>query len=667
MAITKEYSLKISTKQAQANVDELNESLKLQEDLVVEIERDLRRYEKQLADTSGKELSRRKLLNDKIKETKARLAEEKAGLKAVTKDRRRANEVLKEAEKNQADYSGVLSIVDKQTGGVISGIQGMTKSLSGATKGFNLMRIAIIGTGIGALLIAITSLTAAFTNSEEGQNKFAKLMQKIGVITGNVTDILASFGTAIFKVFTGDFKGAAEAVNEATEAIKNFGEETKKELKVAEEIADSRAKADKQERKLIVERAKANREIARLREIAADKERVPLQQRIDAIKEASRIEQEITDKEIENARLRFEAKKKENELSETTKEDKEELAKLEAELFNLETRRLKKERALTEQITQAIREEQKEKKRIADEKKKDDEEAKQKEIDDAKELADLKKQIRDAEANTEAENRALELVKIEEHYQALIQKAIDNGIATDELETSMREAKLAKQQEYDAQDEAIRQEKIDKELAEKKEQADKEKEIEAERRATREKTFDNAVMLAGEESKVGKALLLAKQVLLAKQLILDAKEQISTAKKAVTNATVNAAESGTEVAKGAAKAASAAPPPFNIPFILSFAATAVGIVSAMKSAVSATKSAASTAGAGGSGTANIEAPSVQASAPPEVSGVSGSGINQLASAIGEQQQQPVQAYVVSNAVTTAQGLERNIIDSASLG
>ena len=175
-------------------------------------------------------------------------------------------------------------------------------------------------------------------------------------------------------------------------------------------------------------------------------------------------------------------------------------------------------------------------------------------------------------------------------------------------------------------------------------------------------------MLAGEESKVGKALLLAKQVLLAKQLILDAKEQISTAKKAVTNATVNAAESGTEVAKGASKAAAAAPPPFNIPFILSFAATAIGIVSAMKSAVGATKSAASSAGAGGGEQLlSIEAPSVQASAPPEVTGVSGSGINQLASAIGEQQQQPVQAYVVSNAVTTAQGLERNIIDSASLG
>ena len=670
MAITKEYNLKISTKQAQANVDELNESLKLQEDLIEEIEGDLRKYEKQLANTSGKELSRRKALNDKIKETKARLAEEKAGLKAVTKDRKRANEVLKEAEKNTADYSGVLSILDRQTGGVISGVQGMTQSFGGATKGLKVLNVIIKASLLGLLVTAITAVATAFTNSEEGQNRFAKLMQQIGVIAGNVTDILGNFGTAIIKVFSGDFKGAAAAVNEATTAIKNFGEETRKELEVAGKIADARAKADKQERKLIIERANANREVARLREIAADKENVSVQERIAAIEEAGRIEQEITDKEVENARIRFEAKQQENALSASTKEDLEEEARLEAELINLETARLKKQKALTAEITTALREAETERKAIAAEKKREQDEADKAELEAAKQLADLKKQIRDAEANSEDEKRALELIKIEEHYQALIDKAIENGIATDELEASLREAKLAKQAEYDAQDDERKKAKEEKELADKQAIIDKEEALEAQRRATREKTFDNAVMLAGEESKVGKALLLAKQVLLAKQLILDAKEQISTAKKAVTNATVNAAESGTEVAKGASKAAAAAPPPFNIPFILSFAATAIGIVSAMKSAVGATKSAAASAGAGGGGSANIQTPSIQASAPslpPEVTGVGGSGINQLASAIGEQQQQPVQAYVVSNAVTTAQGLERNIIDSASLG
>ncbi len=52
---------------------------------------------------------------------------------------------------------------------------------------------------------------------------------------------------------------------------------------------------------------------------------------------------------------------------------------------------------------------------------------------------------------------------------------------------------------------------------------------------------------------------------------------------------------------------------------------------------------------------------------PDVNTVGASGINQLADALGTQTQQPVQAYVVSNDVTTAQGLERNIVDGASIG
>ena len=70
MAITKEYNLKIDTATAQANVDELNESFELQKDLVGDIEKELRDYEKQLRNTSEKNLSARKRLNDKIKQTK---------------------------------------------------------------------------------------------------------------------------------------------------------------------------------------------------------------------------------------------------------------------------------------------------------------------------------------------------------------------------------------------------------------------------------------------------------------------------------------------------------------------------------------------------------------------------------------------------------------------
>ena len=680
MAVTKEYNLKISTKEAQANIDELNKSLEAQEDLIEDIEADLRKYEKQLKETSGKELSRRKALNDKIKETKDRLNEEKAGLKTINKERKRANAQLKEAEKNTADYSGVIGVLDRQTGGAISSIQNMTGSIGGATKGFKLMRAAIIATGIGALVIAITSVATAFTNSEAGQNKFNKLMTQIGVVIGNVTDILGNFGNVtdilgnfgnvLINVFTGNFKEAGKALDAVTEGIKNFGEETKKEIKIAGELADARAKADKMERDLITERAEATRKFNELREKAADKENVSIEDRIEALREAGRIEDEITQKEIEAARIRFETKKAENALSESTKEDLDEEAQLQARLIQLEADRLKKQKTLTAEITTNLREAKAERKADQAEKERQQKEDTAKELQAEKDLANLKKQIREATATSEDEKRALELIKIEEHYQKLLDNELINAEEKSALEDALREAKLAKQAEFDAEDEAKQKEKDAKILADKQALLDAEEAIEEQKRATREKTFDNAVMLAGEESKVGKALLLVKQVLLAKKLILDAKEQITTAKKAVSNATVNAAESGTEVAKGASKAAAAAPPPLNIPFILSFAATAIGIVSAMKQAVGATKSAAASAGAAGGGSASIETPQVTASAPslpPEVTGVGGSGINQLASAIGEQQQQPVQAFIVSNAVTTSQSLERNIIDGASIG
>ena len=47
--------------------------------------------------------------------------------------------------------------------------------------------------------------------------------------------------------------------------------------------------------------------------------------------------------------------------------------------------------------------------------------------------------------------------------------------------------------------------------------------------------------------------------------------------------------------------------------------------------------------------------------------VGAGGTSQLAEAIGGQAQQPVKAYVVSNDVSTAQELDRNIVQGASIG
>ena len=66
----------------------------------------------------------------------------------------------------------------------------------------------------------------------------------------------------------------------------------------------------------------------------------------------------------------------------------------------------------------------------------------------------------------------------------------------------------------------------------------------------------------------------------------------------------------------------------------------------------------------------VAAPNVagpRGAASPSFNIVGASPVNQLAETIGEQSSQPVKAFVVSNEVTTAQGLERNIIDGATIG
>ena len=111
-------------------------------------------------------------------------------------------DVDKEVKETSGDTSALTGQLDKLTGGAISGFKKMSGSLKLVTTGFKSMRGAIISTGIGALIIGIVALTAAFTGSEEGQNKFNKIMTIIGAITGNLVDLLADLGEGIINTFT---------------------------------------------------------------------------------------------------------------------------------------------------------------------------------------------------------------------------------------------------------------------------------------------------------------------------------------------------------------------------------------------------------------------------------------------------------------------------------
>jgi len=693
--VSREYELKISTADAQANIDELNKSFEASEDLIIDLERKLNLYNKELDKTTGmtgREMVKRSALNKRIKETKAAINEEKNSLKAIKQEREKNNKVIKDNEKATRDYSGAVGILDQQTGGLISGTKNLTGSLAGATKGFNLMRVAIIATGIGALVIGITSLVQAFSRSEEGQNKFAKLMGVIGAVTGQFLDVLAGLGDKIIGVFQNPlqagkdfanffkdqivnrfvgllelvpnlgkavgllFKGqfkeagkvagdaigkvtlgiedATEKVGNAITGVQDFIAETEKEAEIAAQIADKRAKADKVDRQLLIDRAEATRKFNELREKAADKENVSIEDRIAALKEAGRIEDEITQKEIEAARLRLEAKQEENALGLSTKEDLDEEAALKAKLIELEASRLKKQKTLTAEITTNLREAKSEEKRIEAEaeaerkareaeKEKERKEKEAKELADAKALSDLKNNIRDAEAVTEDQRRELEITKTTEHYQNLIDLAKQNGLDTANLEAALAN-KL-------------------KEIRSKGAEETAENEIFWNDLTQREKTkiaadgLNNLATVLGTETAAGKAAAIAATTISTFQSAQDSYK--SLAGIPIVGPALGIAAAGAAIVSG-------------IQTVKKITATPVPKI-------------AGAASSGGGSTAATPTPPPLPN-PPSINSIGTGGVNQLAAAIGETESQPVQAFVVSNDVTTAQGLERNIIDGASI-
>jgi len=797
MAEVREYSLKLSTEQAQQNIDELNASLQAQEDLLFDIDKELRDYEKQLSKTSATDLAKRQHLNDKIKDTKLRLKEEQSGLKDLNQERKLANREMDESIESSAEYEGVLGMLDSKTGGAISGFTGMTKSISGATKGFNLMKIAIIGTGIGALLIALTALGQAFTSSEEGQNSWNKMMGVIGAVVDVFTDKLAALGRflinlftspietlknfgksikefvmdkvekvieglgfmgkAISKLFKGDFAGAMDAgkkglssLNDGLNAAKMLTDavskstkalikEIEREAKIAAKIADQRARADKLERAIIVDRAEANRDRATLLEQAVNKEKYTLTERIEFLIEAGRLEDEITRKEIEAASLRLKAKIAENALGDSTKESLEEEVNLKAVLIQLETAKLTKAKEVTSQIIglrneeRAVNKAKADEQRAAGEARRDERIANEKAVKDFADslrIEDTKNQFAAIEqekserllaleelkaSETEKKEMLLDIQKSFNNQKALIEAENEKAIQDfkDSLIVKEKETKFTKIEEERAANLLALEELKLTETAKQQMILDVENAFKEKKKIIED---EEAALLAEEKEAFLESKLGEEEASLAEQKAADLVElkriggtkddelaiikyyndQEKVVEEIKNKAELDMAQQtfagianllgeSSKAGKAAAAAASlintyqgitaelatktVTPFGFALKLVNIASTAAIGFKSVkdiLKTNPKNVSAGASNPAAGAGGAPTTEPVPPTASIPPEFNTVGAGSTNQLADAIGGQSQQPVQAFVVANDVTSAQSLERNIVTGATI-
>jgi hypothetical protein len=572
----------------------------------------------------------------------------KIQIDAVVKGQEQVDELNESLETTQEEteevsegFSEMGGAADAALGGAVGKLQGFKNGIMSSVKSLGVMKVAIAATGLGLLLILIGSIKAAFSSTEEGQNKFAKIMNAIGVITGNLIDILADFGNMVISafenpreainnfakairqnitnriqaliktfgllgktiglVFKGQFKeagaaaaqagktfvdvftGVKDSVDKATNAVTGFIAEQEREIAVSNRLSDVQAQIDKDTRAQLVNRARLEGEIADLRLKAIDEENFSTAERLQALDDAQAKIKELFDEETRLGELRLEQIRERNKLSGTTKEDFEEEAQLEAALILL-----KKEAANQE-------------KRIATEARTLKRELKAEDDAEVKAAIDLKKSQDD------------EALKLEKERAEEKTKLVEGELA---LNAQLLQSKLT--------------------------------------------AADTLARLAGEESKIGRAALLFKQFLATKELLIDLGIIKSKAIKNIVEANLTGVNAVADIAAGTAATAKAGFP-IAIPLLIAYAATAAGIIASVSSAVSSSKSVSQkfAGGAGGiGGSASISAPLIST---PSLAGISPASPADIGQNINTGS---AKAFVVSAEMSTQQALDRRIAEQA---
>jgi len=242
--------------------------------------------------------------------------------------------------------------------------------------------------------------------------------------------------------------------------------------------------------------------------------------------------------------------------------------------------------------------------------------------------------------------REIERLELQQDYEA--KKALIEKEVTDEIKR--KETLKNLEAEYNAQISSIDQAALDEKIS----KANQEHELEKQKIQDKAMVVDAISQFANAETGIGKALLIAKQALALKETIMDLKRITFKGAEAVGQAGVSAAQNVAESSKIGF--------PQNIITIAAAIGQGIGIIKSVKSAVAKTKAKATGGGLTGVSTPSTATPSQ----PPQFNIVGAGGTNQLAEAIGSQEKQPVKAYVVSNDVTTAQSMDRNIVEGASI-
>ena len=561
----------------------------------------------------------------------------------------------KEASKNldefQKEYTKLEDQVQKQNKETADSIKGIEKASNNASKGIKKIGTTLKAIGIGLLLAAFAKLKEVFEENQKVADFFNTTFEALSLafndffnfidknaggivdwfkgifenpvesiksfgkaITENITerfnsllDTLGYLGKAFKKLFEGDFAGAWEEVkNAGKESIDIITGVDNTFDKVSDTIAD-----------YVVETVKAARATVELNK-QAEIARVLQQGLVESYDRQAEKLRQIRDEERNTIEERIAANDRLKDVL-----DEQEEAMLKQVDTQIASAQAQYDKNQNQENYIALLEATQEREAVLAQIEGFRSEQLMNDLALFRELRDVKQSIADGDfERLQAENQAQadlignEVARLQFIKQASQEEA---AIRMQTLKDNVARTKFGTQAQIDAtnelfnfqQENANNQKKLDQELAEAK-------------LATISGALGGISKLVGENSKFGKGIAIA-------QAIMDT---YAGANKAL-------AQGGLFGAIGAAGIIAS-----GIANVKQIAATEAPDTPNVSTSTAAT-------------------PSIPT--PPDFNVVGASGANQLADAVAGQLNKPVKAYVVSKDVSTAQEMDRNVVDVASLG
>ena len=237
-----------------------------------------------------------------ITNLKARFGADTSDLKKGMKDGAKAVDDFKDAAGNSVEkladlfgvnmgaVNGTLTTVQKSLNFVGSAFRAGAEGGNKFALVMKVVKMALISSGIGALVVALGSLAAYFTKSGEGADKLAVALAKIRSVIDNVIDRAAVLGKGLLQIVTGKFKEGWETMRGA---IKGLGDEIKEDWKAAGDLARREDELYDKETALITSLEERRRKVAELR-LQAKEEKEDAAKAMTLLGQAMEIEKSMT-------------------------------------------------------------------------------------------------------------------------------------------------------------------------------------------------------------------------------------------------------------------------------------------------------------------------------------------------------------------------------------